>query len=104
MGVFENRVLRKISGPKRDKETGELRRLHDQELHDLHSSTNIIRVIILRIRLAGHVARRDRRGVYKVFVGKPEGKRPLGRSRRKWEEILKFMLKVLAGRPWIGLI
>jgi len=104
VGVFENRVLRKISGPKKDKETGEWRRLHDEELHDLYSSTNIIRVIILRIRLAGHVARLDRRGVYRVFVGKPEGKRPLERTRRKWEELWKFMLNKLAGMPWIGLI
>jgi hypothetical protein len=102
--VFENRVLRKISGPKRDKETGEWRRLHDEELHDLYSSTNIIRVIILRIRLAGHVTRMVRRGVYRASVGKPEGKRPLGRPRRKWEEIWMFMLKKLAGRPWIELI
>ena len=78
MRVFENRVLRNISGPKRDKETGEWRRLHDEELHDLHSKANIIRVIKSRIRLAGHVARMERRGVCKIFVGKPEGKRPLG--------------------------
>jgi hypothetical protein len=84
VGVFENRVLRKISGPKRDKETGEWRRLHDEELHDLYSSTNtIIRVITSRIRLAGRVKPTERRGVYRVLVGKPEGKKPLGRPRRK---------------------
>jgi len=65
--VFDNRVLRKISGPKRDKETGEWRRLHDRELHDLYSSTNIIQVIKSRIRLARHGARMGRRGVYKIF-------------------------------------
>jgi len=68
VGVFENRVLRKISGPKRDKETEERRRLHDEELHDMYSSTNIIREIKSRTSLAGHVAPMERRGeVYTRF-------------------------------------
>jgi hypothetical protein len=82
--VFENRVLRKIFGPKRDEVTGEWRRLHNGELYDLYSSQNIILAIKSRImRWAGHIAHMgDRRGGYRVLVGKPEGKRPLGRPRR----------------------
>ena len=72
--VFENRVLRKIFGPKRDEVTREWRKLHNEELNDLYSSPNIVRVIKLRIMIwAGHVARvGERRGVYRVLVGKPE--------------------------------
>jgi len=70
----------------------------------MYSSTNTIRVIKSRIRLAGYVARMERRGVYKVFVGKPEAKKPLGTPWRKWEEILQLILKKLVGRPWIELI
>jgi hypothetical protein len=78
--VFENRVLRKIFGPKMEEE-GSWRKLHNDELHDLYSSPNIVRVIkARRLRWAGHVARiGEGRGVYRVLVGKPEGKRPLGR-------------------------
>ena len=81
--VFENMMLRRIFGPKRDKVTGEWRRLHNKELNDLYSSQNIVRVIkSRRMKLAGHVARMgEERGVYRVLVGKPEGKRPLGRPR-----------------------
>ena len=85
--VFENRVLRRIFGPKRDEVTREWRKLRD-ELNDLYSSPNIVRVIkSRRIRWAGHVARMgERRGGYRVLVRKPEGKRPLGRPRRRWKD------------------
>ena len=84
--VFENMVLRRIFGPRSDEVTGEWRRLHNEGLNDLYSSPNIVRVIKLRrIRWAGHVARMgEERGAYRVLVGKPEGKRPLGRPRRRW--------------------
>jgi hypothetical protein len=83
--VFENRVLRSIFGPKWDEVTGEWRKLHNEELNGLYSLPNIVRVIkSRRLRWAGHVARMgDVRGVYRVLVGKPEGKRPLGRPRRR---------------------
>jgi len=74
--VFENRMLRRIFGPKRDEVTREWRKLHNEELNDLYFSSNIVRVIkSRRIRWAGHVARMgERRGIYRVLVGKPEGK------------------------------
>jgi hypothetical protein len=79
--VFENRVLRRIFGPKRDEVTGEWGRLHNEELNDLYSSPNIIRVIkSRRMRWTGNVARMgERRGTYRILVGRPEGRRPLGR-------------------------
>jgi hypothetical protein len=84
--VFENRVLRRIFGPKRDEVTGEWRKLHSEELHHLYSSPDIIRQVkSRRMGWAGHVARMgEERKVYKVLVGKPEGKRALGRPRRRW--------------------
>jgi len=84
--VFENMVLRRIFGPRRDEITGEYWRLHNEELSDLYSSLNIVRVIkSRRMRWAGHVARiGEKRVAYRVLVGKPEGKRPLGKPRRRW--------------------
>jgi hypothetical protein len=86
--VFENRVLRRIFGPKRDEVTGEWRKWYNEELHNLYSSPDIIMQIkSRRMRWAGHVARMgEERYVYKVLAGKPEGKRPLGRPRRRWED------------------
>jgi len=86
--MFENRVLRRIFGPKRDKVTGDWRKLRNEKLNNLYSSPNIVRVIkSRRIRWAGHVARMgEGRGVYRVLVGKLEGRRPLGRPRRRWED------------------
>jgi hypothetical protein len=90
---FENRVLRRIFGPKRDEVTGEWRRLHNKELYALYSSQNIIRVIkSRRIRWAEHVARMgERRDAYRAVVGKPEGRRPLGRPRILGRIILKWI-------------
>jgi len=92
--VFENRVLRRVFGPKRDEVTGEWRKLHNEVLNDLYCSPNIVGVIKSRMSWAGHVARmRQRRGVYRVLVGKPEGKRPLGRPRGRWEDNIKLDLQ-----------
>jgi hypothetical protein len=93
--VFENRVLRRIFGPKRDKVTGGWRKLHNEELHGLYSSPSIIRVIkARRKRWAGHVARMvEVRGAYNILVGRPEGRRPLGRRRRRWEDNIKMDLR-----------
>ena len=95
LGVFENRVLRRIFGSRRDEVTGEWRKLHNEELNDLYCSQNIVRVIkSRRMRWVGHVARMgERRGVYRVLVGKPEGKRPLGKHRRRWEHNIKMDLQ-----------
>ena len=89
--VFENRVLRRVFGPKRDEVTGEWRKLHEEELRDLYSLPNIVRVVkSRRMRWVGHVARMgEGRGVHTVLVGKPEGKRPLGRPRLDGRIILR---------------
>jgi hypothetical protein len=95
--VFENRVLRKIFRPKRDELTREWRKLHNECLNDLYSSTNIVRVIkSRRMGWVGHVARMgERRGVYRVLVEKAEGKRTLGRTRNRREDGIKMNLQEL---------
>jgi len=106
--VFENRVLRKIFGPNRDEVTREWRNLHNEGLNDLYSSPNTLRVIkSRRMRWAGHVACMwERRGIYRVLVGKPEGKRPLGRPRRRWEDNIKIDLQEVecGSMDWTELI
>jgi len=93
--VFENMVLRRIFGQRRDEVTGDWRRLHNEELNVLYSSPNILRVIKWRRkRRAGHVAcMGEERGVYRVVVGKPEGRRPLGRPRRRWVDNIRTDLQ-----------
>jgi hypothetical protein len=90
--VFENRVLRRIYGPKRDKVTGDWRKLHNKELRDLYSSPSIIRIIkSRRMRWVSHVVRMgEKRNEYRLFVRKPEGKRPLGRPRRRWVDNIRM--------------
>jgi hypothetical protein len=106
LSVSENRVLRRIFGPKTE-EDGSWRKLHNDELHSLYSSPNIVTVIkSRRLRWAGHVARMgEGRGVHRVLVGKPEGKRPLGRPRRRWEDNIKMDLREIGidGANWIRL-
>jgi hypothetical protein len=93
--VFENRLLRRIFGPKGDVATGEWRRLHNEELNDLYSSPNIIRVIkSRRMRWAGYIARMgEARGAYRILMGRLEGRRPLGKPRRRWEDNIKMDLQ-----------
>jgi hypothetical protein len=92
--VFENGVLRRIFGPKRDEVTGQWRKLHNTELHNLYLSSDTIKHIkSRRMRWAGHVAHMgEGRNVYWVLVVKPEGKRPHGRPRRRWEDGIKMDL------------
>jgi hypothetical protein len=103
--VFKNTVLRKIFGPKRE-EDGSWRKLHNDELHSLYSSPNIVRMIKSR-RIgggAGHLARMSEgRVVYGVLVGRPEGKRPLGRPRSRWENNIRKDLREVGfdGANWI---
>jgi hypothetical protein len=99
-------VLRRIFGPKRE-EDGSWRKLHNDELYSLYSSPNIVRVIkSRRMRWVGHVARMwEGRSVYRVLVERPEGKRPLGRPRRRWEDNIKLDLRErgINGAYWIRL-
>jgi hypothetical protein len=90
--VFENRVLRRMFGPKRDETTGEWRRLHNEELNDLYSSSNIICVIkSRRMRWSGHVTHMgDKRGAYRILVGRPERRQQLGRPMCRWEDNIKM--------------
>jgi len=104
--VFENMVLRRIFEPRRDEVTGKWRRLNNEEPNDLYSAPNIARVIkSRRMRWAGHVARMgEERGLYRVLLGKPEGRRPLGRPRRRWvDNIRMYLQEVGCGyMNWIG--
>jgi len=103
--VFENRVLRRIFGPRRDEVTGEWRRLHNAELNDMYSSPNIVRVIkSRRMRWVVHVARMgEERGMYRVLVRKPEGRRPLGRPRRRWADNIRTISRRWDVCIWTGL-
>jgi hypothetical protein len=99
-------VLRRIFGPKTGEVTGEWRDVHNEELNYLYSSPNIFRVIkSRRMRCAEHVARLvERRGAYRVLVGKPEGKRSLGRPRCRWKDNIKMDLKDAGWGPWTGFV
>jgi hypothetical protein len=96
--MFENKVLRRVFEPKRDEVTGEWRKLHNEELNDPYSLPNIVWVVKLRrMRWAGHVARMEERGMHRVLVGKPEGKRPPERPRCRWEDNIKMDLQEVGG-------
>jgi transcription termination factor 2 len=104
--VFENRVLRKISGPKREEDRS-WRKFYNDEFHSLYFSPNIVRMIkSRRMRWAGHVARMgEGRVVYRFLAGRSEGKRPLGRPRRRWKDNIKMDLREIGidGANWIQL-
>jgi hypothetical protein len=104
--VFENRVLRRIFGPRRDEVAGRWRKLHNEELSDLYSSPSTIRIIkSKRMRMAGHVARMgEKRNAYRLLMGKPKGKRPLGRPRRRWVDNIMMDLGEVGwvDVDWIG--
>jgi hypothetical protein len=105
--VFENRVLRGIFGLKRGEMIGGWRKLHNEELRTLYCSPSIIRIMkSRRIKWAGHVARMgEKKNAYRILVGKPEGKRPLGRRRRRWEDNIRMDLREIGwgGMDWIDL-
>ena len=105
--MSENMMLRRIFGSRRDEVMGEWRRLHNEELNDLYSSPNIVQVIkSRRMRWAGHVAHMgEERGAYRVLVGKLEGRRPLGRPRRRWVDNIRMDLQEVGCgyMDWIGL-
>jgi hypothetical protein len=106
LGVFESRVLRRLFGPKRDEVTGEWRKLHNEELHDLYSSSSIIRIMKSRMKWVGHVARMgEKKNAYRLFVEKPEGRRPVGRPRCRWLDNIRMdLVEVRWGdMDWIGL-
>jgi hypothetical protein len=103
--MFENRVLRRIFGPKRDELTRKWRKLYNEELNDINSSNIAQGIKSSLIKWAGYVARTGkRRGAYRVLVGKPDGKGPLGRRRRRWEDNVKINLQEVGWRAWTGLI
>jgi hypothetical protein len=104
--VFENRVLRRIFGPKRDEVTRGWRKLHNKEIHNLFPSPSTIRMIkSKKMRWQGHVARLEKRNAYKILVGNPEDKRPLGRLRHRWVDNIKMDLREIGwdGFDWIDL-
>jgi hypothetical protein len=105
--VSENRAMRRIFGPKRDEMTGDWRKLHNEELHNLYSSPNIIRMIkSRRMKWAWHVARVvGKRNAFRILVGKSDGKRPQGRPRRRWVDNIKMDLRKIEwdGMDWIDL-
>jgi hypothetical protein len=105
--VFENSVLRRIFGPKRNEVTGDWRKLHNEELHNLYSSPNIIRMMKSRwVRWTGYVARMgEKNNPHRILV-KPKGKRPLGRPRRKWLDSIKIDLREIGwdGMDWLELV
>jgi hypothetical protein len=105
--VFENRVLRRIFGTKMDEVIGDCRKLHNEELRNFYSSPNIIRMLkSMRMRWAGHVARMGQnRNAYRILVAKSEGKRPLGRLRRRWVDDIKIDLREIGwdGMDWMDL-
>jgi hypothetical protein len=107
LGAFENRVLKRIYGPKRDEVTGEWRKLHNEELRDFYSSPSNIRIMKARnMRWAGHIARLgEKMNAYRLLVGKREGRRPLGRPKRRWLDNIRMdLVEVRWGDvDWIAL-